>query len=171
MEKSIQQSCLLFLGKGKAEETIPWMLLNRENDHSNIFAQLLGNFKKSRSSRDFQSYAPCADRAHVFSFKCTNVHRNPSGVKGGCSVSSSSGVWHQTPIPVCDTTLALSRVVLRHRGCNSRNPWDSTGPVLCSAFKKDYNTTSGNILGFHLHSSLLATNCRIIPEIHIKFMV
>lgn len=37
--------------------------------------------------------------------------------------------------------------------------------------KKDYNTTYGIILGFHLHSSLFATNCRIIPEIHLKLVV
>lgn len=38
-------------------------------------------------------------------------------------------------------------------------------------FKKDYNTTCGIILELHLHSSLFATNCRIIPEIHLKFVV
>lgn len=70
----------------------------------------------------------------MFGFECINVYRNPSGIQGGCSVSSSSSVLpHLGVIQVCAMAqgLQLQKLLGHYRMAE------------CSDlhFKKDYNTT------------------------------
>lgn len=107
----------------------------------------------------------CRQNTHVFGSECINVDRNPSGVKGCCSASSSSRVWQTPPWHYPGLCYGTGAAAPETPG-TARD-----GPMFWSVFKKGLQHYTWYCLGFHLHSSLFAKNCRIIPEIHLKFMV
>lgn len=78
----------------------------------------------------------------------------------------------RAPVPGCDTAMALSSWAMA-QGLQLQKPLGqhSMAKPPDLHLEKGYNTTYGIVLGFHLHSSLFATNCRIIPGIHLKFVV